>query len=103
MDSSFDDHEEEVTEESVQYICDTCGNSYSSKSNLRRHTKSHSETNEQRCERCGKTFTSSYNLARHRKTHEPHTSPKLYPCGCGKSFLYQFSLKIHSKACKQAE
>lgn len=81
MDSSFVDHEEEVTE-SVQYICDTCGNSYSSKSNLRRHAKSHSETNEQRC---GKTFTSSYNLARHRKTHEPHITNLLCP-HCGENY-----------------
>lgn len=80
MDSSFVDHDE-VTE-SVQYICNTCGNSYSSKSNLRRHAKSHSETNEQRC---GKTFTSSYNLARHRKTHEPHITNLLCP-HCGENY-----------------
>lgn len=214
MDSSFIDHEEEVTE-SAQYICDTYGNSYSSKSNLRRHVKSHSETSEQRCEQCCKTFTSSFNLTKHRKIHEqrntillcPHcgeiyktkhsldshirfkhtesgmicetcqkrfrdnyalrrhrqsheetstlemctkcngyfkhlknhsinckakkakelkcdickvsfsekkdlsmhikrkhtTTPKSYQCGCGKSFLYTFSIKRHSKACKQAE
>lgn len=62
IDNSFVDHEE-VTE-SVQHIFDTRGNFYSSKLNIRRHLKSHSETNEHFYIHCGIIFTSNYNLAR---------------------------------------
>lgn len=54
-----------------------------------------------KCGICNVSFLREKNLSMHIK--RKHTSPKLYPCGCGKSFLYPFSVKRHSKTCKQAE
>lgn len=110
-------------------ICETCQRSFRDNYALRRHRQSHEGTSTMemctkcygvfkhlknhfinckapktknfKCGICNVSFLREKNLSMHIK--RKHTSPKLYPCGCGKSFLYPFSVKRHSKTCKQAE
>lgn len=110
-------------------ICETCQRSFRDNYALRRHRQSHEGTSTmEMCTKCNGVFkhlknhfinckapkpkilnvafaafhfSEKKNLSMHIK--RKHTLPKLYPCGCRKSFLYPFSVKRHSKTCKQAE
>ncbi|CAG0896765.1 unnamed protein product [Darwinula stevensoni] len=50
-----------------QFICETCGQSYSSDSCLRKHQKRHSKQKAHVCEFCGKGFVVRYDLTAHIK------------------------------------
>lgn len=52
------------------------------------------KANESICDICNVSFSEKKSMHIKRK----HTTTKLYPCGCGKSFLYQYFFERHSKA-----
>ena len=58
-----------------QYSCDLCSNSFSSTSNLRKHTKIHSGKDLFSCAECNKSFNRAGNLKIHMLIHtgeRPH-------------------------------
>lgn len=79
---------------STMELCTKCNGVF-------KHLKNHfinckaPKTKNFKCGICNVSFLREKNLSMHIK--RKHTSPKLYPCGCGKCFLYPFSVKRHSK------
>ena len=76
-----------------EYVCITCGTSFSQRWSLRRHKKIHAgET--LACEECDKNFSSKNTLNRHKINH--HTTKGSYLCCiCGKSFNRRHRLLDH--------
>ncbi|KAG5668630.1 hypothetical protein PVAND_016565 [Polypedilum vanderplanki] len=73
-----------------------CGKSFTTKTNLDVHAKSHEQQVEQfECNVCGKFFKTRAYLKVHTKTH--YKSLQNYACHCGKTFIQLCDLKIHSK------
>ncbi|XP_038108539.1 zinc finger protein 180 isoform X1 [Culex quinquefasciatus] len=84
------------------HVCNICGMSFAESSNLTKHRRKH--TGELRnivgkpnlCPVCGKRFKWTTSLSKHMKHH---TKRKVYWCsfpGCGKYYVEQRSLDIHS-------
>ncbi|VDI59084.1 Hypothetical predicted protein, partial [Mytilus galloprovincialis] len=78
-------------------VCDTCGKSYSTKSNLKVHMRIHTSTGEKpyKCDKCGKSyrFKSARYLASHIKIH---TSERPYKCNvCHRRFSGRGPLRNH--------
>ncbi|KAA0706547.1 hypothetical protein E1301_Tti022682 [Triplophysa tibetana] len=75
------------------YACEQCGMTYIHKHHLNRHIQMHIGERSFKCDQCGKTFVRKDNLNVHK---EVHTKP--YRCDlCGKCFLYQHILQAHMR------
>lgn len=59
---------------SRNYACDQCGHSFSWKSQLVIHRKSHAGQRHHSCSDCGRSFDWKSQLVIHRKSHRPETS-----------------------------
>ena len=83
-----------MEEKDKSYSCNICGKSYGRKDNLKRHEKSHEETNISFiCSNCGQSFIRQDTLKRHEKAHE-----ETHTCNvCGKFFGRKDALKRHEK------
>ncbi|PIO40509.1 hypothetical protein AB205_0042910 [Aquarana catesbeiana] len=82
------------------FSCPECGESFSSKSSLTVHQRSHrgsrSEGNSYSCPECEKSFAQKADLARHVRSH---TGEKPYSCPeCGKCFSQKANLARHQKS-----
>ncbi|KAH9380565.1 hypothetical protein HPB48_017325 [Haemaphysalis longicornis] len=51
------------------YGCHLCPSSFSRRTHLEDHVRTHTKERPFGCEHCGQRFTQSSNLVRHRKTH----------------------------------
>ncbi|XP_053565224.1 gastrula zinc finger protein XlCGF57.1-like isoform X2 [Bombina bombina] len=77
----------------MENVCFVCGKCYTSKSQLGRHLKIHTEEKAFSCSHCGKSFTQKSDLNRHQKTH---TGEKEFSCSqCGKCFTHKTTLITH--------
>lgn len=103
------------------YDCSDCHKSFSRKSHLQDHVKSHSQSRDFVCDVCGKASKSGAALRMHRRTHEEckfkcvecgsmfkrsgelrahvtvHTGEKSFLCGCGRAFRLRSQLSAHAK------
>ncbi|XP_066918339.1 transcription factor IIIA-like [Clytia hemisphaerica] len=80
-------------------VCDVCGKTFTNRSNLKAHLKTHDEEREVfKCQyaECGRTYTKKYNLQAHIKSFHQNSQhfecPKSY---CSKTFSYKHSLRRH--------
>ncbi|KAF7235329.1 Zinc finger protein with KRAB and SCAN domains 7 [Varanus komodoensis] len=75
--------------------CLVCGESFSCKSSLKAHSKTHKEEKPFKCSDCGKSFSQRKGLIRHQRIH---TGEKPYTClECGKSFRQSAALITHQR------
>ncbi|XP_007441784.1 zinc finger protein 436-like isoform X1 [Python bivittatus] len=75
--------------------CLVCGESFSCKSSLNAHLKTHKEDKPFKCSNCGKSFSQKKGLIRHERIH---TGEKPYTClECGKSFRQSAALITHQR------
>ncbi|XP_071447437.1 zinc finger protein 3 homolog [Hetaerina americana] len=81
------------------YLCDICGFSFARRYHLVQHKMIHTGEKPFRCEDCDKCFSKSSHLNRHRRTH---TGERPYSClVCGKSFSLNYNLNAHMKVHQQ--
>jgi hypothetical protein len=74
--------------------CDLCGKILSSKKNLKKHYKLHSNIRNYVCTICNKSYKRSDHLRRHMITHNPE--PNYYECDyCLKRFSLNYHLTAH--------
>jgi DNA-directed RNA polymerase subunit RPC12/RpoP len=94
MDSSFVDHEEEVSTMNT-YSCDSCGKTFKTLTNLKRHLDDTCSDKLFQCETCDKQFTAKRNLLSHHKRRHQQ-SDTTYRCPhCGKKYLAESSMYSH--------
>ena len=88
-----------LTRDENQYSCKVCRKSFSRKSELERHMKTHTGVKPYNCTFCKMKFSQKSNLKRHTLTH---TGVKPYNCAlCGKGFSQKYNLKQHSHIHKE--
>ena len=85
-----------VHEEHKDYKCESCGKSFSRAEHLKRHIHTvHDGHRDYKCESCDKLFTSVSNMKQH--INAVHEGHKDYKCeSCGKSFSQTANLKKHN-------
>ncbi|CAH1996727.1 unnamed protein product [Acanthoscelides obtectus] len=79
------------------FICELCGNKYSSKKNLMDHMDTHEDEAKYVCPYCNKGFKQRTTFHKHKKIH---THPKQKVCEiCGKRFTFRETLRTHMYLC----
>ncbi|XP_053608664.1 gastrula zinc finger protein XlCGF57.1-like [Plodia interpunctella] len=77
------------------YICESCGKGFFSKSDVKIHMRVHTGETPYVCSECPRRFTQISTLLRHKKRH---TGEKSYMCPtCTKKFCTREELKTHLK------
>lgn len=78
--------------------CDFCGTTFKLRGALVEHVKSLHENYKYPCETCGKIFTAMRNLKRHTVTHKSDFEASKPLCTeCGKSFRFKSDLEKHKR------
>ncbi|XP_022103651.1 zinc finger protein 91-like [Acanthaster planci] len=70
------DHEKTHHEVEIEYDCEICFETFSSKAELREHSAVHRNTQSFKCRHCGKQFKKRGFLTNHLKTHANHHSKR---------------------------
>uniref|UniRef100_H9GGA1 Uncharacterized protein n=1 Tax=Anolis carolinensis TaxID=28377 RepID=H9GGA1_ANOCA len=87
--------EEEIFEETEDFISWECGKSFIQSSQLVKHERCRTGQEPYRCQECGKRFAYSSQLVTHKRHH---TGEKPYQCQeCGKCFAGSSSLLRHKR------
>jgi len=91
-------HENHMSEyHNQQFICQTCGNMYDSRRNLRSHLRSHNLIKKYKCtnEGCDKSFRHHHHLTNHLRVH---TKNSPFVCNeCNQTFRQKYALTLHKK------
>jgi len=83
----------EVRTKQKPYGCSLCTKSFSSKKELKRHTRAHTGEKPHTCKQCSKSFSQAVNLQTHMRVH---TGEKPYSCShCVKTFTQSSGLRRH--------
>lgn len=80
------------------FVCVTCGKSFTAKSTLMMHIKSHNGEKQFACSHCPKTYTRARYLKAHSVVHTGQERPKPFKCehtDCDRSFSTKHSLTVH--------
>ncbi|XP_026754944.2 zinc finger protein 502-like [Galleria mellonella] len=80
------------------FVCVTCGKSFTAKSTLMMHIKSHNGEKQFACPNCPKTYTRASYLRAHSLIHTGQERPKPFLCqqsGCERRFSTKHSLLVH--------
>lgn len=84
-----------------QCVCETCGKAFKDPGALRQHTFSHGEAQFQ-CEQCDQMFASPLYLSRHMVRKHPTDGVQPLTCGiCGRGFSLNHQLQQHIEAVHQ--
>jgi uncharacterized Zn-finger protein len=84
----------EVRTKQKPYGCPLCTKSFSSKKELKIHTRAHTGEKPHTCKQCSTSFSQAVRLRRHLK--ELHSGEKPYSCSqCSKSFTHSSGLQVH--------
>ena len=86
---------EKILKGKKMFDCNICFKTFTSKNNLKDHTRIHTGEKPFQCKECGKHFSSNSGLIQHRQIH---TETKKYQCkSCCKSFAWLSSFKVHGR------
>ncbi|CAH0402773.1 unnamed protein product [Chilo suppressalis] len=80
------------------FVCVTCGKSFTAKSTLMMHIRSHNGEKKFACPNCPKTYTRASYLRIHSMVHTGQDKPKPFSCeraGCDRRFSTKHSLLVH--------
>lgn len=77
-----------------EFKCETCGNGYNTKKNLKRHIMRNHEVPKYKCDLCGRTYKDKSYLNIHLKAH---SKAKIECESCDKVFTSKVALKQHVK------
>ncbi|KAI8442235.1 hypothetical protein MSG28_005811 [Choristoneura fumiferana] len=80
------------------FVCVTCGKSFTAKSTLMMHIRSHNGEKKFACDHCPKTYTRASYLRAHSLIHTGQERPRPFMCqnkGCDRSFVTKNSLLVH--------
>lgn len=80
-----------------KFICQTCGNIYNSRRNLRSHLRSHNLIKKYKCtnDGCDKSFRHHHHLTNHLRVH---TKNSPFVCNeCDQTFRQKYALTLHKK------
>ncbi|GJQ81020.1 hypothetical protein Trydic_g23448 [Trypoxylus dichotomus] len=84
-----------VSPDSKDFICKTCGKSFSLKRSLKKHMKNHSDDKPHVCPQCGQSFRYKWVLKKHVLIH---TDEKPFSCNmCEKAFRRKGTLSNHMR------
>ena len=96
-----------LNEKKYSYHCNRCKASYPTMESVKKHLKTHRETDSYekgekgksfRCHICSCLVESAKSFRRHLKVHEEAVSERRYECNeCGKSFHSKYQLKRHRR------
>ncbi|XP_021953476.1 zinc finger protein 652 [Folsomia candida] len=86
--------------DSKSFICQICGWAFHQHTNLISHMKTHSEERPLKCDQCEATFKFSQSLKLH--TEAMHSSVKQQCFSCGKMFSTVMKLKRHERQVHQS-
>ncbi|XP_069091440.1 zinc finger protein 75A-like isoform X2 [Pleurodeles waltl] len=85
----------EITQRKTRYSCAICRKSFSAKTSVARHQRTHTGERPFQCAICGKRFIQSGDLIRHRRSH---SGERPYHCtDCGKRFSQKWHLGTHQR------
>ena len=75
------------------FSCEVCTSSFSHKSDLNKHMKTHTAPESFSCEVCGKLFNYKNSLRRHEKIHK---NERLHSCDiCDQNFIQKCDLQVN--------
>ena len=96
-------HIKSVHEKQKDYICTSCGKSFSQAPHLKTHIHTvHEGNRDYKCIPCEKSFSQAYNLRKH--IDKNHEGQKYYKCdSCGESFSQAGDLKKHNNTIHQGK
>ncbi|XP_047999039.1 oocyte zinc finger protein XlCOF8.4-like [Leguminivora glycinivorella] len=80
------------------FVCVTCGKSFTAKSTLMMHIRTHNGEKKFVCQHCPKTYTRASYLKVHNLTHTGEERPRPFVCenkDCDRSFPTKHSLLVH--------
>ena len=77
------------------YNCDSCGKTYKTLANLKRHLDDTHSDKLFQCETCDKQFTAKRNLLSHHKRHHQQSDTTYLCPHCGKKYLAESSMYSH--------
>eukprot|EP01084_Bolivina_argentea_P041369 76319_1 len=91
----LNNHITQIHAKNGKYLCKYCSKRFCKPSQLKRHTRTHTNERPFKCDKCNKAFALKCNLKHHTRTH---TKEKPFKCSqCNRAFALKCNLKRHKK------